>query len=66
MGFTPERGIGHNRKNALTEPLILKPRPRGLGLGAEQEGEEKKAKFEVGAEVIITKGSHDGLVGVVV
>jgi len=36
MGFTPERGIGHNKKNALSEPLVLKPRPRGLGLGAEQ------------------------------
>lgn len=37
MGFTPERGIGHNKKNALNDLLILKPRPRGLGLGAEQE-----------------------------
>jgi G patch domain/KOW motif-containing protein len=35
MGFTKERGIGQ-RKSGLTEPLVLKARPRGLGLGAEQ------------------------------
>jgi len=34
MGYTPTRGIGKNQKNALSEPLVLKPRPRGLGLGA--------------------------------
>jgi hypothetical protein len=45
MGFTPERGIGHNKKNALSEPLVLKSRPRGLGLGAEQEASDKKTQF---------------------
>jgi ribosomal protein L24 len=65
MGFTPQRGIGHNKKNALSDVLVLKPRPRGLGLGAEQEDEQKKPRFEVGACVVITKGPHDGLAGVV-
>jgi transcription antitermination factor NusG len=66
MGFTPERGIGHNKKNALSELLVLKPRPRGLGLGAEKEEEEKKPRFEIGAHVVITKSPHDGLIGRVV
>ena len=35
MGYTADRGIGRNQKNALSEPLVLKARPRGLGLGAE-------------------------------
>jgi hypothetical protein len=34
MGFNKEQGIGKNKQNALKELLILKPRPRGLGLGA--------------------------------
>jgi len=34
MGFTEEKGIGKNKQNALADLLILKPRPRGLGLGA--------------------------------
>jgi len=34
MGFTEEKGIGKNKKNALEDLLILKSRPRGLGLGA--------------------------------
>jgi hypothetical protein len=46
--------------------LVLKPRPRGLGLGAEQEKQEKIPLFEVGNYVIILKGQHEGLVGVVI
>ena len=34
MGFTKEKGIGKNQKNALKDILENKPRPRGLGLGA--------------------------------
>lgn len=33
MGFSEERGIGKNNKQK-TEILVLKPRPKGLGLGA--------------------------------
>lgn len=36
MGFTKDKGIGKNKKNALEEVLVLKPRPKGQGLGAEQ------------------------------
>jgi hypothetical protein len=35
MGFSEGKGIGKNNKNALLQPVVLKPRPKGLGLGAE-------------------------------
>jgi hypothetical protein len=34
MGYNAERGIGKSNKNQLTDILVLKPRPRGQGLGA--------------------------------
>ena len=34
MGFDEKEGIGKNNKKS-TSILILKPRPKGLGLGAE-------------------------------
>jgi hypothetical protein len=37
MGFSKEKGIGKNKDNALEQVLVLKPRPKGQGLGAEQE-----------------------------
>jgi hypothetical protein len=42
MGFSQDKGIGKNKKNALDQVLILKARPKGQGLGAEQENKEKK------------------------
>lgn len=35
MGYSAERGIGSNNQNQLSDILVLKPRPRGQGLGAE-------------------------------
>ena len=54
MGFTEARGIGFNKKTALKDVVQNKPRPRGLGLGAEQKGEEKKEEFTPGQYVLIT------------
>jgi hypothetical protein len=34
MGYTKEKGIGRNQKTALSDVVVLKPRPKGLGLGA--------------------------------
>jgi hypothetical protein len=47
MGFSEERGIGgKNHKNALQEIVVLKPRPKGLGLGADPNGlQQNKVEF---------------------
>lgn len=66
MGYTKERGIGQHSKNALSEPLVLKSRPRGLGLGAERQTEEQKATFVIGNDVLLTESPYDGLVGMII
>lgn len=35
MGFTQAKGIGKQKDNQLADIYVLKPRPKGLGLGAE-------------------------------
>jgi hypothetical protein len=35
MGFDEKKGIGKNKYNQLNDIFVLKPRPRGQGLGAE-------------------------------
>ena len=35
MGFDENKGLGKNRNQKPTQILLLKPRPKGLGLGAE-------------------------------
>lgn len=35
MGFDPNKGIGKSKANQLPGIVELKPRPKGLGLGAE-------------------------------
>lgn len=65
MGFTKDKGIGKNQKNALNDVLVLKPRPKGQGLGAEQEKKEKKEEFTVGSNVLISHGEHKDLTGIV-
>lgn len=34
MGFDESRGIGKRKSNQLADIFVLKPRPKGLGLGA--------------------------------
>ena len=45
MGFDQKKGLGKNRNQKPTEVLVLKPRPKGLGLGAELGEEETKDKI---------------------
>lgn len=35
MGFDESKGIGKRKANQLSDIFVLKPRPKGLGLGAE-------------------------------
>jgi hypothetical protein len=34
MGFDESKGIGKRKSNQLADIFVLKPRPKGLGLGA--------------------------------
>lgn len=55
MGFDESRGIGKSKSNQLADIFILKPRPKGLGLGAENLEEPTVQKFEVGDKMLITE-----------
>lgn len=70
MGFTEDKGMGKNQKNALSEIVVLKPRPKGLGLGADPNGlQQNKVEYEEvykpGSRVKIVKGPHRELVGII-
>jgi hypothetical protein len=63
MGFSEERGIGRRKENQLSDIFVIKPNPKGRGLGAHLE--EPPPSFEVGDSVLIAIGPHEGLTGCV-
>ena len=62
MGFSENKGIG-KRNNKPTEILILKARPKGLGLGAQNEETKILKQFQSGDWIKINEGNHKGIVG---
>ena len=65
MGFTADRGIGRSNRGGMQEPLVLKARPKGLGLGANPEGfkEDEGMRLEVGQRISVINGAHKDLSG---
>lgn len=80
MGWNKGDKVGKNPMSYLEKPLELKPRPKGLGLGAtpkeqllnemaqktKEKINSKLDQWKIGDEVQITKKKHKGLSGKIV
>jgi transcription antitermination factor NusG len=42
---------------------VLKPRAKGLGLGAENDEKKEKKTFEYGEYILILEGTYKNLIG---
>lgn len=70
MGFTEEKGLGRNNSKPPAQVVVLKPRPKNLGLGADPTGsKQEEAEFEnvykAGNLVKIVSGQHKHLAGTI-
>lgn len=70
MGFSQEKGLGKSNSKAPAQVVVLKPRPKNLGLGADPTGsKQEEADFDniykAGNRIKIVNGPHKQLTGII-